>query len=151
MRTYAAALRGPMHLCVCVREERGDVEGAGSQALSDTLRFINLAGLALGLVALRGTMHLCVCVREERGESAGARQHTSAYVSIRLECWYSTVRCPIVNMSCGIRGGSIRQHTSAYVSIRQHTSPAAHLHASESEVSGAHGTLLTDIRRNNVN
>jgi hypothetical protein len=64
-------LRGPMHLCVCV-SERGDVEGAGSQALSDTLRYINLAGLALGLVALRGPMHLCACVSEERGESAGA-------------------------------------------------------------------------------
>ena len=41
------ALRGPMHLCACVREERGDGEGAGSQALSDTLRYINLAGLAI--------------------------------------------------------------------------------------------------------
>ena len=40
-------LRGPMHLCACVREERGDGEGAGSQALSDTLRYINLAGLAI--------------------------------------------------------------------------------------------------------
>jgi len=41
------ALRGPMHLCACVREERGDGEGAASQALSDTLRYINLVGLAI--------------------------------------------------------------------------------------------------------
>ena len=40
--------------------------------LSDTLRCINLAGLAIGLVALRGPMHLCACVSEERGENAGA-------------------------------------------------------------------------------
>ena len=52
------ALRGPMHLCACESEERGDGEGAGSQALSGTLRYINLAGLAIGLVALRGPMHL---------------------------------------------------------------------------------------------
>ena len=46
-------MRGPMHLRACVSEERGDGEGAGSQALSDTLRYINFAGLAIGLVALR--------------------------------------------------------------------------------------------------
>ena len=33
-----------MHLRVCVSEERGDGEGAGSSALSDTLRYINLSG-----------------------------------------------------------------------------------------------------------
>ena len=38
------ALRGPMHLRACVSEEHGDGEGAVSQALSDTLRYINLAG-----------------------------------------------------------------------------------------------------------
>ncbi len=38
------ALRGPMHQCACVSKERGDGEGAGSQALSDTLRYNNLAG-----------------------------------------------------------------------------------------------------------
>jgi hypothetical protein len=49
-----------MHLCACVSEERGNGEGAGSQALSDTLRYINLAGLATGLVASRlRPMHLC--------------------------------------------------------------------------------------------
>jgi len=49
-----------------VSEEGGDGEGAGSQALSDTLRYINLAGLVIGLVTLRGLMHLCACVSEER-------------------------------------------------------------------------------------
>ena len=43
------ALRGPMHRCACVSEERGDGEGAGSQALSDTLRYIKLAGLGLAI------------------------------------------------------------------------------------------------------
>jgi hypothetical protein len=42
-----------MHLHACVSEQRGDGEGAGSQALSDTRRYINFAGLARGLVALR--------------------------------------------------------------------------------------------------
>jgi hypothetical protein len=41
-----------MHLRACVSEERGDGEGAGSYAPSHTLRYINLAGLATGLVAL---------------------------------------------------------------------------------------------------
>jgi hypothetical protein len=54
------ASRGQMHLCACMSEERGDGEGAGAQALSDTLRYINLAGLATGLVASRlRPMHLC--------------------------------------------------------------------------------------------
>ena len=50
LATDLVASRGPMHLCACVSEERGDGEGAGSQALSDTLRYINLAGLTTGLV-----------------------------------------------------------------------------------------------------
>ena len=62
-----------MHLCACVSEEGGNGEGAGSQALSDTLRYINLAGLAIGLVTLRGLMHLRACVSEERGENTCAR------------------------------------------------------------------------------
>jgi hypothetical protein len=45
-------LRGPMNLCVCVGEERGDGEGADSQELSDTLRYIHLSGLTIGLVVL---------------------------------------------------------------------------------------------------
>jgi hypothetical protein len=56
-----------------VSEEGGNGEGAGSQARSDTLIYINLAGLAIGLVTLRGPMHLCACVSEESGENAGAR------------------------------------------------------------------------------
>jgi len=40
--------------------------------LSDTLRYINLAGLAIGLVALRGPMHLCACVSEKHGDGEGA-------------------------------------------------------------------------------
>jgi len=44
--------RGPIHLQTCVNEERGDGEGSGSEVLSDTLRYINLTGLAIGLVAL---------------------------------------------------------------------------------------------------
>jgi hypothetical protein len=51
-------------LCVCVSEERG--EGTGSEALSDTLRYINLAGLAIGLVKLRAPMH-----RERLREGTG--------------------------------------------------------------------------------
>ena len=62
-----------MKLRGCVSEERGDGEGEGSESLSDTLRYINLAGLATGLVTLRGPMHLCACVSEESGENAGAR------------------------------------------------------------------------------
>lgn len=48
-------------------EERGEGEGVGSQVLSNTLRYINLAEVALGLVELRGPMYLCPCVSAERG------------------------------------------------------------------------------------
>jgi len=61
-----------MHLCTCVYKEGGDGEGAGSQSLSDTLRYINFAGLTTGLVALCGPMHQCVCVSEEGGDGEGA-------------------------------------------------------------------------------
>jgi hypothetical protein len=61
-----------MHLRACVNEEGGDGKGAGSQSLSDTLRYINLADLATGLVALRRPMHLCACVSEEGGDGEGA-------------------------------------------------------------------------------
>ncbi len=37
------SLCGPVHLCACFSEERGDREGAVSQVLSETLRYINLA------------------------------------------------------------------------------------------------------------
>jgi hypothetical protein len=41
-------LIGPLNLCVCVNEERGDGEGVDSPALSDALRYINLTELAQG-------------------------------------------------------------------------------------------------------
>ena len=62
-----------MHLRACVSEECGHGKGAVSEALSDTLRYINLVGLATGLVTLRGPMRLCTCVSEEGGENVGAR------------------------------------------------------------------------------
>jgi hypothetical protein len=76
----------PMHLRACVSEEGADGEGAGSQALSDTLRYINLAGLATGLVKLRGPMHLCACVSEEceDGEGAGSQALTDTLRYINL-------------------------------------------------------------------
>ena len=40
--------------------------------LSNTLKYINLAGVNIGLVALRGPMHLRACVSEKRGDG-GAR------------------------------------------------------------------------------
>ena len=40
--------------------------------LSNTLKYINLAGVAIGLVALRGPMHLRACVSEKRGDREGA-------------------------------------------------------------------------------
>jgi hypothetical protein len=51
-----------MDLCACVNEECGDGEGVDSQVFSNTLRYINLAEVALGLVKLRGPKHLCACV-----------------------------------------------------------------------------------------
>ena len=42
-------LCGPMNLCTCVNEDRGDGEGTGSPVISDTLRYINL-GLDITLV-----------------------------------------------------------------------------------------------------
>ena len=66
-------LCGPMYLCVCVSEKRGDGEGTGSQVSSDTLRYINLTGpnWVMGLVALSGPMHLSTCVSEDRGDGEG--------------------------------------------------------------------------------
>jgi hypothetical protein len=48
--------------------------------LSDTLRYINFAKVALGLVVFRGPMNLCVCVREERGDGEGVG--SSAYINL---------------------------------------------------------------------
>jgi hypothetical protein len=64
--------RQALYLRACVSEQGGDGEGAGSQALSDTLRYINLAGVAIGLVTLPGPMHLCACVSKECGDGEGA-------------------------------------------------------------------------------
>ncbi len=65
---------------------RGEGSGKGVDAtfLSDTLRYINLAEGAVGLVALRGPMHLCVCVYEERGggEGVGSPAATEATSSV---------------------------------------------------------------------
>ena len=38
-----------------------------SQGISDTLRYLNLAEVALGLVVLRGSIHMCACVSEDLG------------------------------------------------------------------------------------
>jgi hypothetical protein len=65
--------RGPMHLDVCVSEERGDGEGTGSKALSDTPRYNYPAGCAIGLIALRGPMHLHACVSKEGGDGEDIR------------------------------------------------------------------------------
>jgi hypothetical protein len=61
-----------MHLRACVSEDCGDGEAAGSQALSDTLRYIDLNGLVIGLVALRGPIYLRTCVSKEGGDGEGA-------------------------------------------------------------------------------
>jgi hypothetical protein len=50
----------------------GRSRGEEEMVPSDTLTYINLAEVALGLVALRGPMHLCACVSEERGDREGA-------------------------------------------------------------------------------
>ena len=39
--------------------------------LSNTLRYINLHGLSIGMVPLCGPMHLCACVSEELGDGEG--------------------------------------------------------------------------------
>jgi hypothetical protein len=40
--------------------------------ISNTLKYINLTGLALRLVALRGPMHRRACVSETRRDEEGA-------------------------------------------------------------------------------
>ena len=61
-----------MHLCVRVIEEGGDGEGVGSETLSDTLKYINLTGLVIGMVVLCGPIHLSSCVSEKSGDGEGA-------------------------------------------------------------------------------
>ncbi len=65
-------LCGPMHLRACVREERGDGEGEGSQALSDTLRYINLAGRAIAIISESAF----IFSRIKKGEVGGKKNVT---------------------------------------------------------------------------
>ena len=46
--------------------------------LSNTLKYINLTGVTVGLVALRGQMHLSVCVSENHGDGEGAGSYVSS-------------------------------------------------------------------------
>ena len=46
------ALCGPIYLCTCVSQERGDGEGTDSKVLFDTLRYINLTEVDLGMVVV---------------------------------------------------------------------------------------------------
>ncbi len=39
--------------------------------LSNTLEYINLTGVVIGLVAFRGPIHLCARVSEKRGDEEG--------------------------------------------------------------------------------
>ena len=54
--------------------------------LSDTLRYINLSGLVIGLVVLCGPMHLRTCVNEDRGDGEGegseVRSDTLRYINL---------------------------------------------------------------------
>ncbi len=72
------ALRGPIHLCAFVSEERGEGEGGDSQVLSNRLRYINLTDLTVGLVALCGvTVDRCVpvCMCEKK--------HNDSWVNLK--------------------------------------------------------------------
>ena len=53
-------------------------QGKVVSTASDTLRYINLTGLArdIDLVPLCGRIHLCECVREERGDGEGVGSQT---------------------------------------------------------------------------
>ncbi len=54
--------------------------------LSNTLKYINLTGVAKGLVALRGPMHLSASVSEKGGDGEGAGSYepsdTLAYIDL---------------------------------------------------------------------
>ena len=56
--------------------------------LSDTLRYINLAEVALGMMGLRGPMHLCASVSEERGDEEGAASEV-IFFALRF-CFHCT-------------------------------------------------------------
>ena len=55
-----------------VSKGEGSGEGVDDTLLSDTLRYIDLPEVTIGLVVLREPIHLCVCVSEESGEGEGA-------------------------------------------------------------------------------
>ena len=63
------ALREPMHLYTCVREEGGDGEAPSPETpslLSYTLRDVSFSEVgSVCRVELREPMHLCTCVSEE--------------------------------------------------------------------------------------
>ncbi len=65
--------------------------------LSDTLRYINLAEVAIGLVALRGPMHLCASVSEERRDGEGV---DSEWIFFALRfCFHCTqLHCRILTL-----------------------------------------------------
>ena len=46
--------------------------------LSNTLKYINLAGVVIGLVVLREQMHLRACVSEDRGDGEGVGSFSSS-------------------------------------------------------------------------
>jgi hypothetical protein len=46
--------------------------------LSNTLKYINLTGVVIGLVVLCGPIHLRVCVSEKRGDGEGEGSYTSS-------------------------------------------------------------------------
>ena len=60
-----------MHLRACVRENLGDGEGEDSQTPSNTLRYINLTVLVIGLVTLRGLMNLRARGNEKSEDGEG--------------------------------------------------------------------------------
>ena len=73
--------------------------------LSNTLRYINLAGLVIELVTLRGPMHLCACMSEERGdgEDAGSQalSDTLRYINLAgLAIGLVTLRGPMHLCAC---------------------------------------------------
>ena len=89
-------MRGQMHLCACVSEERGDGEVAGSQALSllsDTQIYINLATIDIRLFAKRGPMHLCACESEEKKSSSASNKNKKLSITktVRVRASFSLV------------------------------------------------------------
>ncbi len=46
--------------------------------ISNTLKYINLSGVVIGLVVLSGPMNLCTCVSEMHGDGEGADSYTTS-------------------------------------------------------------------------